>query len=202
MPRPLNVKHRCVVKPTRTSALRSQLRSKSAETNFDEDFDFGHQEKTIEPFSSSSRNKASDYMTENSFERNSDRVRSLKNSSVKEINAKNKEKSLLSNVKSKLSASLSSHNLGSSNVSLSSSSSNGLSPSCASFSRRLEVQSRIASLWKRSKSSPNEKTEKTLSKNSNKTDLTRSVTARRYSLILLVYYLLAFTKFICLFDLI
>jgi hypothetical protein len=193
------------VKPTRTSALRSQLRSKSAETNFDEDFDFGHQEKTIEPFSCSSRNKASDYMTENSFERNSDRVRSLKNSSVKEINAKNKEKSLLSNVKSKLSASLSSHNLGSSNVSLSSSSSNGLSPSCASFSRRLEVQSRIASLWKRSKSSPNEKTEKTektLSKNSNKTDLTRSVTARRYSLILLVYYLLAFTKFICLFDLI
>ena len=91
--------------------------------------------------------------------------------------AKNRDRSLLYNFKSKLSSSLSSTNLRSSNASLSSNSSTGVTPSCASFSRKLEVQSRIASLWKRSKSSSSDKSHK---KSNTDSDLSRSISARRF----------------------
>ena len=172
-------RNKYTAKQTRTSALRAS-RSRSAETHFDEDIPITREKSSERHSYSVHRSKHYiDYMSESHSTPSFTKIQKPVKSDDKQMGNKNKEKSLLSNMRSKLSSSLSSHNLGSSNASLSSNSSNGVTPSCASFSRRLEVQSRIASLWKRSKSSSNEKTS---DKNSikDKNDLNRSITARRY----------------------
>lgn len=87
-------------------------------------------------------------------------------------NRKNKEKtSLLNNVKSKLTASLSSHNLGFASNSITSSSKNS--------SRKIEVKSKIASLWKRSKSTHDKLDHETYLPPV-KNDMSRAEPSRRY----------------------
>ncbi|CAG2118047.1 unnamed protein product, partial [Medioppia subpectinata] len=168
-------KNKYTAKQTRTSALRAS-RSRSVETHLSEDTIISHNKGTDRHMYSNDGNKYIDYMVNNAnFAFIDDNNASKRAKPRLDTSAKNREhnnKSLLTSVRSKLSASLSSHALGASNASLSSNSSNGLTPSCASFSRRLEVQSRIASLWKRSKSTATESKSK-------KMDLSRSISARR-----------------------
>lgn len=85
--------------------------------------------------------------------------------------------SILTNMKSKLTASLSSHTLGSANNSPCSSTSK-------SSSRKIEVKSKIASLWKRSKSTHDKLdqdsfTPNTINLNLNSKNLNRSISTRR-----------------------
>ncbi|CAG2109249.1 unnamed protein product, partial [Medioppia subpectinata] len=164
-------KNKYTAKQTRTSALRAS-RSRSVETHLSEDTIISHNKVTDRHMYSNDGNKYIDYMVHKADFAFTDYKRAKPRADTSAKNREHNNKSLLTSVRSKLSASLSSHALGASNASLSSNSSNGLTPSCASFSRRLEVQSRIASLWKRSKSTATESKSK-------KMDLSRSISARR-----------------------
>lgn len=87
--------------------------------------------------------------------------------------------------KLRLPTSSSAHNIGASNTSISSSSSsNGMVPTCSSFSKRLEVQSKIAFLWKKGKSTADKMLHNSMQNNNNNNnpktqDLSRSIVARR-----------------------
>ncbi|XP_054155046.1 adenomatous polyposis coli protein-like [Oppia nitens] len=198
-----SAKNKYTAKQTRTSALRA-CRSRSADTHLNEEYFLPH-ERTSGSGASHSFGRHSGsgggggggggHQQYISYTNEScDSISSMKPplsasgghksslSSTSDSKSKNKSwfmpNSGSGSIRSKLTTSVSSHTLGSSNASLSSTSSNGMTPSCASFSRRgLEVPSRIASLWKRSKSVSNDsKADKNSTK---KSDLSRSISARR-----------------------